>query len=516
MTRTTPRRIPGLIVGGTGSNAGKTVTTLALLCALRVRGLRVHAAKTGPDFIDTAFHAALTGAPAANLDVWMCREARPDSGRRPLRRVPQGLARVFARMRGPGADGRNADLLLVEGAMGLYDGGAGGAGCTAQLAALLGLPVLLALNVHGLGQSVTALAEGFLRHHPAWTADAGPPSFAGMICTHVGGEKHKEILRQALAPLTAQTGVPLLGLLPRDGAPQLESRHLGLVEARESLPGLDHESLAVWLEAHCDVTALLRTLGAPVGGFLAQSPVAAVASAPPTRFFAPRIRSGTAARRPRLGVAWDAAFSFCYADLPALLRELGAELHFFSPLRDAAPPSGCDGLYFPGGYPELHASALAANTAMRASLRALANQGMPVYGECGGYIYLMRALRLDGRDYPMSDLLPLTCLMGGQRAALGYRAARALSGWPVACAPGLPGTATVLQARGHEFHYGHLEETKLPSGCVPLWQLSDSKGAILGPEGCRLGSVAGSWLHLYPEGSRRVWRAWLAGLSAQS
>ena len=513
MAQTTPSRIPGLIVGGTGSNAGKTVTTLALLCALRARGLRVQAAKSGPDFIDAAFHAALTGAPAANLDVWMCREARPDSGKRPLRRIPQGLARVFARMHGPGADGRNADLLLVEGAMGLYDGGTGGAGSTAQLAVLLGLPVLLALNVHGLGQSVAALAEGFLRHRPAWTADAGHPAFVGMICTHVGGEKHKEILRQALAPLTAQTGVPLLGLLPRDGAPQLESRHLGLVEARESLPGLDHESLAAWLETHCDVRALLQALGAPQSG-LPASPLRA--DAPPVRFFAPRVRSGKAARRPRLGVAWDAAFSFCYADLPALLRELGAELCFFSPLRDAAPPSACDGLYFPGGYPELHASALAANTSIRAALRTLAERGLPIYGESGGYIYLMRALRQDGRDYPMSGLLPLTCLLGGQRAALGYRAARALPGWPAACTPGQSGTATTLRARGHEFHYGRLEGRELPAGCAPLWQLSDSKGAVLGPEGCRLGSVAGSWLHLYPEGARRFWRAWLAGLSAQA
>ncbi len=513
MAQTAPSRVPGLIVGGTGSNAGKTVTTLALLRALRARGLRVHAAKTGPDFIDTAFHAALTGAPAANLDVWMCRAARPDGKSETLRRVPQGLARVFARMRGPGADGRKPDMLLVEGAMGLYDGGAGGAGSTAQLAVLLGLPVLLALTVHGLGQSVAALAEGFLQHRPAWTADAGHPAFVGMICTHVGGEKHKEILRQALAPLTAQTGVPLLGLLPRDGAPRLESRHLGLVEARESLPGLDHESLAAWLETHCDVRALVHQLGAPQRGL---PPSPSRADAPPGRFFAPRVRNGTTARRPRLGVAWDAAFSFCYADLPALLREMGAELRFFSPLTDAAPPSGCDGLYFPGGYPELHAAALAANTAMRASLRAFADQGLPVYGECGGYIYLMRALRLDGRDYPMSGLLPLTCLMGGQRAALGYRAARALPGWPAGSSSGPAGTAQALRARGHEFHYGRLEGTALPPGCAPLWQLRDSKGALLGPEGCRLGSVAGSWLHLYPEGARRFWRAWLAGLSAKS
>ena len=509
MKYTTPPRIPGLVVAGTGSNAGKTLTTLALLCALRARGLRVHAAKSGPDFIDAAFHAALTGAPAANLDVWMCRETRSEQGQRPLRRIPQGLARVFARMLRADADGRSADLLLVEGAMGLYDGGAGGAGCTAQLAALLGLPVLLALNAHGLGQSVAALAEGFLRHRPAWAAHTGQPAFAGMICTHVGGEKHKEILRQALAPLTAQTGVPLLGLLPREGAPQLKSRHLGLVEARESLPGLNRKALTAWLEAHCDVTALLRALGAPLGGLSTQEPVA---ETPAARFFAPRVRSGKAARRPRLGVAWAAAFSFCYADLPALLRELGAEVHFFSPLKDAAPPSACNGLYFPGGYPELHAPALAANTHMRAALHALAERNLPIYGECGGYIYLMRALRLHGRDYPMSGLLPLTCLLGGQRAALGYRAARALPGWPAARAPALSGPSRPLRTRGHEFHYGRLEEATLPSGCASLWQLSDSQGAPLGPEGCRRGTVAGSWLHLYPEGARRFWRAWLACL----
>lgn len=540
MIRSAPNRVPGLIVGGTGSNAGKTVTTLALFCALRARGLRVHAAKTGPDFIDAAFHAALTGAPAANLDVWMSRASRPGRAGEPLRRIPQGLARLFARMRAPGADGRAPDILVVEGAMGLYDGGAGGSGCTAQLAALLGLPVLLVLNAHGLGQSVAALAEGFLRHRPAWSANAGQAAFAGMICTHVGSEKHREILRQALAPLVADAGVPLLGLLPRDGAPRLESRHLGLVEARESLPGLDRDALAAWLEVHCDLDALLRALGAPLGGrpqtasqtvppaasrtqeltpanVLSVS-AAGAARAATARFFPPRVRAGKNAgpagrqARPLLGVARDAAFSFCYADLPALLQELGADLAFFSPLNDAAPPPNCCGLYFPGGYPELHAAELAANTAMRSALQDLAAQGLPVYGECGGYIYLMRELHLEGQGHAMSGLLPLGCRMGDRLAALGYRAARALPGWPA----NVDIPADMVRVRGHEFHYGRLTQTELPPGCAPLWQLSDSKGAPLGPEGCRRGSVAGSWLHLYPEGARNFWRAWLAALPAPS
>lgn len=536
MTRSAPNRVPGLIVGGTGSNAGKTVTTLALLCALQARGLLVHAAKTGPDFIDTAFHATLTGAPAANLDVWMCRASRPNRTGEPLRRIPQGLARIFARMRAPGADGRAPDILVVEGAMGLYDGGAGGSGCTAQLAALLGLPLLLALNAHGLGQSVAALAEGFLRHRPAWSAGAGQPAFAGMICTHVGSEKHKEILRQALAPLVADAGVPLLGLLPRDGAARLESRHLGLVEARESLSGLDRNALAAWLETHCDLDELLCGLGAPLGSRPQTAPqtmpraasrterpipanAPAVSATEDTRtaavrFFPPRGRAGKSAgpagrqTRPLLGVARDAAFSFCYADLPALLQELGADLAFFSPLNDAAPPDCC-GLYFPGGYPELHAAQLAANTTMRAALQNLAAQGLPIYGECGGYIYLMRELHLEGRGHAMSGLLPLDCRMGERLAALGYRAAQALPGWPANVETG------IVRVRGHEFHYGRLARTELPPGCAPLWQLSDSKGAPLGSEGCRRGSVAGSWLHLYPEGARNFWRAWLAALPAR-
>ena len=528
--------LPGLVIGGTGSNSGKTTLTMALLCALHERGLVARAAKAGPDYIDAAFHAVLTGQPAANLDTWMCRESAPPPAERPPEpgpehpskpsqnagaafsaRLPAGLRRVFERMALPAqplagstADILQPDLAVIEGAMGLFDGGHKGAGSTAQLSALLDLPLLLVINAGGMGQSVAALAEGFLHHRPAW-ARKRPLRFLGMVCTHVGSTHHADLLRQSLAPLCKTSRVPLLGLMPRQGAPTLPARHLGLVEAREVLPAIDRQALAQWAEAHCDLDLLLQRAG--LATLRRCQPADALASAPAARFFSP---AGTAARRStqrqrvglrvglRIGLAWDEAFSFCYADLPALLGELGAEVVAFSPLRDAAPPQGCAGLYFPGGYPELHAERIAANTSMNAALHSLAARGMPMYGECGGYIYLMNSLVQNGQHYAMSGLLPRSCTLGNSRAALGYRAALALADWPCA-----PGSARPLWVRGHEFHYAQEQPDPLPAQCSPLWQMHDSQGRFLRADGCRNGSVAGSWLHCYPEGSRRFWRAWL-------
>ena len=532
--------LPGLVIGGTGSNSGKTTLTLALLCALHERGLVARAAKTGPDYIDAAFHAALTGQPAANLDTWMCRESAPSPTERPLSagaggsaRLPAGLRRVFERMALPELpleDTTTAlptshnllvpDMVVIEGAMGLFDGGHKGAGSTAHLAGLLGLPLLLVLNAGGMGQSVAALAEGFLHHRPAWAKNR-PSAFLGMVCTHVGSTRHADLLRQSLAPLCKSSGVPLLGLMPRQGAPTLPARHLGLVEAREVLPDLDRHALAQWAESHCTIDMLLQRAGAGTLRRPLPAHTTAQASTPPptapitppitlaARFFSPASTGKGRGTQPlRIGMAWDEAFSFCYADLPALLGELKAEVVAFSPLRDNAPPRHCAGLYFPGGYPELHAGRIAANTSMRSALHALTAQGMPMYGECGGYMYLMRSLMLHGQEYAMSGLLPRSCTLGQNKAALGYRAAQAQADW-------LPTAhSRPLWVRGHEFHYAQEQPAPLPAGCSPLWQLHDSQGRFLRADGCRKGSVAGSWLHCYPEGSRRFWRAWLAGCAA--
>lgn len=565
--------LPGLVIGGTGSNSGKTTLTLALLCALHERGLVARAAKTGPDYIDAAFHAALTGQPAANLDTWMCRESAPSPAERPLRGggrpssgLPAGLKRVFARMSAPcesrasGSTVSTADVLpntwaetlpdivIVEGAMGLFDGGHKGAGSTAHLAALLGLPMLLVLNAGGMGQSVAALAEGFLHHRPTW-AGSRPLRFLGMVCTHVGTARHADLLRQSLAPLCKSAGVPLLGLMPRQGAPTLPARHLGLVEAREVLPGVDRKALAQWAEQNCNLDLLLQKADAATlrriphtntaipapqadnqpelssGNTAELLPPQPQAQAPAARFFPAASTAPRRGKRPlRIGLAWDEAFSFCYADLPAVLAELKAEVVTFSPLRDSAPPHQCAGLYFPGGYPELYAERIAANAEMHAALHSLAAQGMPMYGECGGYMYLMRSLLVNGLEYAMSGLLPRSCALGQAKAALGYRAALAHANWPTPSNPALskptPSSAVPsssapsaavrpLWVRGHEFHYAQEQPDPLPAQCSPLWQLHDSRGLFLRADGCRMGSVAGSWLHCYPEGSRRFWRAWL-------
>ena len=496
---------PGLVIGGTSSNAGKTVCTLALLCALRQRGIATAAAKVGPDYIDTAFHAAITGRPAANLDAWMCRDANPTPKERTSIVPRPGLCRIMERMCAP-LGTSPPDLIVIEGAMGLYDGGQGGAGSTAQLAAQLNLPVLLVCNAAGMGQSVAALISGFLRY--------GPPKqnvrFLGILCTHVGSVQHAALLRQALAPVVKACGTPLLGLLPRQGAPNLPARHLGLVQAHEALQSIEREALANWLEAHCHVDRLLQLLRVPRHKKCSTGPETAA------HFFPPRRCCHPPKTRPLLGIAWDEAFSFCYADLPALLAELGARITFFSPLWDSGPPSGCAGLYFPGGYPELHAERLAANASMRTSLQLLAAEGLPMYGECGGYIYLMQSVRVGDSVHAMCGLLPRSCTLGQQRAALGYRAGLALPGWPSPTCNG----HKALWVRGHEFHYAQEDPPQLTqhvpataSVGTPLWRLYDSRGTFMHDEGCRSGNVAGTWLHCYPEGARHFWRAWLCTLT---
>lgn len=508
--------LPGLVVGGTGSGCGKTSFTLALLCALRQRGLLVRTGKAGPDYIDTAFHAALSGQPAANLDTWMCRASAPGAkaANRPHgTALPPGLRRIAARMTVPDpATGRMPDMLLVEGAMGLHDGGARGAGSTALLACLTELPVLLVLHAGGMGQSAAAVAEGFLRHRPAWLPARKPLRFLGLVCTHVGSQRHARMLQEALLPLKKE--LPLLGLMPREGAPELRSRHLGLVEAREALDSMHARQLAQWAEDNFRTDALLRLLRVPPARpAAAQTVYPQHDSGPVAHFFCPApacpqsapVR--TRSRRPLVGMAWDAAFSFCYADLPALLHELGAEVRTFSPLRDCAPPVGCRGLYFPGGYPELHAQRLEDNVRMREALREMAQQGLPVYGECGGYMYLGRSLRTQEGTHAMSGLLPFACALDDRKAALGYRAAQPLPGWPDA-------HSRPFWLRGHEFHYARETGEPAPAHCKPLWRLYDSAGTFLREEGLRHGSVAGSWLHAYPEGARPFWRAWLRSLKA--
>lgn len=483
---------PALLVAATKSGAGKTVTTLALLAALKRRGFTVQAAKAGPDFIDCAYHARVTGRSTPNLDTWMGGEA----SLRPL------LTRACA------AEPK-ADAVIVEGVMGLFDGAEDGSGSSADIARVLDIPVLLLADVRGTAQSAAAVVEGFMQHRPGGRSAL---NFAGCICTHVGSERHEAMLRRAFE----DARLPLLGFLPRRGAPHFESRHLGLVTAEEAdLSDTGLAEAADWLEAHVDIDALLNRMGLPKSKTRKAPPaVSAQADADATGSDSASAADSASsqarctksahrqysAARPRIAVARDEAFLFCYADVPAVLGRFGAEIVYFSPLHDTSLPPRCTAVYLPGGYPELHAARLAANTSMKAAMHAAAKDGVRIYGECGGYIWLSQSITLpDGTVHPMCGLLPAEMIMQERFAALGYRS--------VAWHDDEAGSAAAPDAwRGHEFHYARQLDAACPPDCTPLWQLCDRRGASLPAGGAMRGSVCGSWVHLYPAGSTDFWR----------
>ncbi len=421
--------------------------------ALTRRGLRVQAFKAGPDFIDPGHHALATGRTSHNLDDWMCGE--------------DGMRAIFAR------HAAGADVVVVEGAMGLFDGfsATDDAGSTARLARLLGLPVLLVADAAAMARSVAAMVGGYLAFDPALEC-------CGVALNNAGSPSHAALLAEAMA--AALPHVPLRGVLPRRAELAVPSRHLGLVTAGDDGAATDRlDALADWLEAAVSLPALLEALPA------VPLPTAA---APPARERRP-------ARPPRIGVARDRAFCFYYEENLRLLKEAGARLVSFSPLADAAPPEGLDGLYLGGGYPELHAAPLAENAAMRRAVRAFCASGRPVLAECGGFMYLMASLTdRDGREHPMAGFFPFRAVMGERFAALGYRTVATLADSPL----GPAGTAI----RGHEFHYSRLEGH--PAATPAIYAMAGRKGPLDAPEGYLLCRTLGSYVHLHFGGNPAV------------
>jgi cobyrinic acid a,c-diamide synthase len=431
-----------LIVSAPRSGAGKTTVTLGLLAALRRRGAKVRAAKAGPDYIDPAFHAAATGAASVNLDSWAMR--------------PDLLDALIAEAAG------EADLLVIEGAMGLFDGvpgEPGRSGAAADLAARWGVPVLLVLDVAGQSQSAAAVTAGFARYDPA-------VRLAGVILNRVGSERHRTLVTEAIARL----GLPVLGAMPRDASLVLPERHLGLVQAQEHGDLAERLArLADAVETHCDVDAICAAAKTWMPG-----PGARMTDeghvAPPGQ---------------RIALASDAAFAFVYPHLLAAWRRAGAEIFPFSPLADERPPEHCDICWLPGGYPELHAGALAAAPSFRAGLAHFAAT-RPVHGECGGYMVLGEGLvDADGTRHAMTGLLGHATSFAQRRLHLGYRAARLLAACPIGAAG--------ARVRGHEFHHASLIER---GADAPLAELRDAQGQPVAESGSRRGNVSGTFFHV--------------------
>jgi cobyrinic acid a,c-diamide synthase len=426
-----------LIISAPQSGAGKTTVTLALLAALAKRGIRVRGAKSGPDYIDPMFHAAATGSPSANLDSW----AMP----------PSFLDHLVTR------SGRGADLVVIEGAMGLFDGVPipRRTGAAADLAAHFGLPVVLVLDVFAQAQSAAAVARGFATYDSA-------VRIPGVILNRVAGERHRTLVCDAIGAC----GMRVFGALPHDERIILPERHLGLVQAAEQADfDMRVAALADLAERHLDIEALLA-IAAPL-------PV----SEP----------SGTHALPPpgqRIALAFDEAFSFVYPHVLEGWKDAGAEIFHFSPLADEPPPDNCDACWLPGGYPELHAGRLAAAQRFRTGLSRF-SQTRPVHGECGGYMVLGRTLEdADGSTHAMAGLLGHATSFAKRKMQLGYREARLLSDSPLGQAGDV--------VRGHEFHYSSL----ITAGTdEPLVDLTDGQNRSLGMAGGRCGRVTGTFFH---------------------
>jgi cobyrinic acid a,c-diamide synthase len=433
--------VRGLLIAAPRSGSGKTTLALGLMRALRERGLKVASAKSGPDYIDTAFHAAASGGDGLNLDTWAM---SPD--------LISGLAFSAAAA---------SDMFIVEASMGLFDGvpaAIGRTGSSADVAAALGLPVLLLIDVSGQAQSAAAVVKGCAIFDPR-------VEIAGVVLNKVGSERHRRLVTTAIESL----GLPVLGALPRNAEINLPERHLGLVQAQET-ERLDQRlmQLATFVSAHLDVEAVSSLARAP-----RFARTGAVAVAPPGQ---------------RIAVANDAAFAFMYPHLLRNWRQAGAEIFFFSPLNDEAPPDDADVCWLPGGYPELHAERLASSGRFMEGIRRFASH-RPVHGECGGYMTLGKTLTdAAARTYPMAGLLSVETSFAKRRMTLGYRRA-ALCG---DCLIGRRGQELL----GHEFHYATIVDT----GSDEAFALAaDAYGGRPESVGSRRGHATGAFFHVIAE-----------------
>ncbi|HMI83645.1 MAG TPA: cobyrinate a,c-diamide synthase [Polyangiaceae bacterium] len=457
--------IPRIVVAGTSSGVGKTSVVVALVRALATEGFQVAVFKCGPDYLDPTYHARAAGRPCHNLDGWM-----------------MGRDAVLATFR---RASENADIAIIEGVMGLFDGASptGEEGSTAEIAKWLGAPVLLVVDASGMARSVAAIAQGFARFDPALHV-------AGIICNRVGSRGHLDLLRRACDT------PPVLGGFPKQPELAFPERHLGLFTADERV--LPESKLAGWGKAASEWLGTSAIVELARG---AREPdtSAAVETAPGPASHDPR-----AEERCRIGLAWDDAFHFYYEDNLARLESLGAKIVRFSPIRDTHLPD-VDGLYFGGGYPEAHAAGLAQNASMREAVEGFARAGGPIYAECGGLMYLSRAIvTRDGVAHGMVGLLPADTIMKERLVALGYVEVETQE-------PTILGPAG-LRFRGHQFRYSELGPF---SATAPqVYTIRKRRGGETSREGFAPSSsqVLASYVHAHFASNPRI----AAGLVAAS
>lgn len=438
--------VRGCMIAGTHSGVGKTTVAVALMAALRRRGLRVMPFKVGPDFIDPGFHTLASGQPSRNLDGWML-------GARTSRAIFEDAC-------------QGSDLAVIEGMMGLFDGvdGSSDRGSAAEMAKWLDLPVVLVIDAWAVARSAAAIAKGFAEFDPQL-------KLLGVIFNRVAGPRHMAHLRQAMS---AVPSVPLLGGLTQDEHIKLPERHLGLVTAGEQpkLSGLI-PALSEWLEAGVDLDGLLERLGVRSGA-------AQVGVAPAV---------GATGGEITVAVARDEAFCFYYHDSVELLRRVGAKVQTFSPLHDSTLPAGTKLVYLGGGYPEVYAERLAGNVAMVSAVRAYVEQGGYVYAECGGFMYLCRELTdLEGKKHKMVGVVPLSTTMKSGLTALGYREVEATAAHPL-FPPG-------ARLKGHVFHYSMLDQPS-DETLVRAYKVVGPGAEQTVDEGFAWGKVVGGYLHLH-------------------
>jgi cobyrinic acid a,c-diamide synthase len=429
---------------------------------LRRRGLTVAPFKVGPDFIDPGYHRLVTHRPSINLDGWMC--------------GPDGVRESFDRY------AHGTDIAVIEGAMGLFDGfgGRSEAGSAAQVAKLTGAPVILVVDARGQARSVAALIKGFAEYDPE-------VRIAGVIFNQVSSDNHGSILRDAVADLDVP--VPVLGCVPADSRLAIPSRHLGLVTADDNPLSVAYlEYLAAVMREHVDLPLLW---GVALNRYDDET-------APPVEADEPELPAV------KIAVARDEAFCFVYEENLRLLAESGAELIPFSPLRDSALPQGIAGIYLPGGYPELFAETLAANGGMKQSISGAIARGMPVYAECGGFIYLTKGVVSPYGQPEVPDgfvgIFPVMTRMLNRRKALGYREIELAADSAI----GRKG----MIARGHEFHYSEISE--MPAEIERVYQVR--RGSVeLGSEGYRVNNCLASYIHLHFGSCPEIGRNFVAG-----